>query len=82
MTESPTEALTRAVAPLLEKIRESDLLPAEMLPVGCIVKLGGGQDWVAFDGFYDGLMHLSTGSSGFVYEPVESERFVWHRAPF
>lgn len=83
MTETATDAAARAIAPLLKTIADdAGLLTADQLPNGCVVKLGGGQDWVGFDGFHHGLMHLTTGTAGFTHRPLDGERFVWHRGAF
>lgn len=77
--ESAGEAQARVIGGVLRKIEDDGRVTADMLPVGCAVRVEG--EWYAFDGFWGGLMRLSNGQSGFTHQPADDDRFEWS-SPF
>lgn len=78
--ETADEAQARVIAPLLEKIRATVCLPADQLPEGCYVKVGG--EWCRLEGRSGGSLILSSGGAGIVYPWTDGERFAWRWGAF
>ena len=84
MTETPTEAAARAVAPLMRTILDNEpgLRASYELEPGTIVKAAG--DWFAVQRVTEaGDLVLEREKGGpLFYKVTAGERFTWHEGAF